>query len=70
MLEFALGDLQTDHEIGAIGAGLGGGFENTRQLKPMKYNEAMATDKEGWTKAVEEEHERMVANNVWRPIKL
>eukprot|EP00957_Ditylum_brightwellii_P023350 1762940-Ditylum_brightwellii.AAC.1 len=30
----------------------------------------MATNKEGWTKAVEEEHDRMVANNVWRPIKL
>eukprot|EP00957_Ditylum_brightwellii_P165130 12572661-Ditylum_brightwellii.AAC.1 len=36
----------------------------------MKYDEAMATNKEGWTNAVEEEHDRMVANNVWRPIKL
>ena len=36
----------------------------------MKYDEAMATDREGWTKAVEEENDRMVANNVWRPIKL
>ena len=70
MLEFALEDYCTDYNIAAVGAGLGGGFENTRQLKPMKYDEAMATDREGWTKAVEEEHDRMVTNNVWRPIKL
>jgi len=27
-----------------VGAGLGGGFENTAELHVMKYNEAMATD--------------------------
>eukprot|EP00957_Ditylum_brightwellii_P130290 9938581-Ditylum_brightwellii.AAC.1 len=36
----------------------------------MKYNEAMATDKEDWTNAVEEEHDRMISNNVWHPVKL
>eukprot|EP00957_Ditylum_brightwellii_P160422 12212936-Ditylum_brightwellii.AAC.1 len=30
----------------------------------------MAVDKAGWTKAVEEEHQRMVNNKVWRPMKL
>jgi hypothetical protein len=28
-------------EVAAVGAGIGGGFENTAELKPMKYNEAM-----------------------------
>ena len=36
-----------EFEISGVGAGLGGGFENTRQLKPMKYDEAMRTDKVG-----------------------
>eukprot|EP00957_Ditylum_brightwellii_P031667 2401616-Ditylum_brightwellii.AAC.1 len=36
----------------------------------MKYEEAMTADEKGWTKAVEEEHQRMVGNNVWRPVKL
>ena len=70
MMEFSDEDICVDYEIGAVGAGLGDGFVHTRELKPMKYDEAMATDKIGWSKAVEEEHERMVKNNVWRPIKL
>ena len=36
----------------------------------MKYDESMVTNKVGWTKAVEEEHERMIKNNVWIPVKL
>ena len=59
-----------EFEVAGVGAGLGGGFENTRQLKPMKYHEAMNADNVGWTKAVEEEHERMIKNNVWTPVKL
>ena len=46
-------------EIGAVGASLGGGFENTAELKPMKYDQAMAgPDKHHWEKAVVEEFER------------
>ena len=29
-------------EYGLVGVSLGGGFENTAELKPMKYEEAMA----------------------------
>lgn len=29
------------HEKGLLGAGLGGGFENVRALRPMKCKEAM-----------------------------
>eukprot|EP00957_Ditylum_brightwellii_P170467 12975639-Ditylum_brightwellii.AAC.1 len=59
MLEYAKEDYIMDYEVAAVGAGLGGGFENNRQLKPMKYDGAMTMDKEGWTKAVEEEHQQM-----------
>ena len=38
-----LGMLVKDsEEMGLVGAGLGGGFNNTTELKPMNYKEAMA----------------------------
>jgi hypothetical protein len=44
-------------EYAAVGARLGGGFENTNELRVMKYNKAIhCPDKEKWTKAVQEEH--------------
>ena len=58
------------HAFPGIGAGLGGGFVNTQELKAMKYNEDMEKDKEVWDKVVEEEHHKMVENEVWRPVKL
>jgi hypothetical protein len=52
-------------EIACVGAGLGGGFENTTELHVMTYNEAMAgPDKLKWEAAAEEEHERMLKNKV------
>ena len=34
-------------ELAAVGAGIGGGFTNTNELKVMKFNEAMeSADKE------------------------
>ena len=57
-------------EIAAVGAGVGGGYANTAELRPMKYDEAMSgPDKEEWKKAVEEEHERMLTHKVWTPVK-
>jgi hypothetical protein len=57
-------------ELGLVGAGVGGGFENIQELHVMKYNEALKTaDKNKWEKAVEEEHERMVKCKVWKPVK-
>ena len=67
--EVASADFRVDHKLAGVGAGLGGGFGNTMELKPMKLNKAMATDAVGWIKAVEEEHERMLANDVWSPVK-
>ena len=52
MMEFANEECHIDHEIAGVGAGFGVGCGNTRELKSMKYDEAMKKDKEGWTKAV------------------
>ena len=35
-----------------------------------KYNEAILSDKIGWSKAVEEEYDRKEINKVWIPTKL
>ena len=60
---------EVQHEFGFVGAGLGGGFENTAELHVMKYDAAMKTkDAAAWKVAVDEEHDRMVNNNVWKPI--
>ena len=57
-------------ELGCVGAGLGGGFENTNELHVMKYKEAMKTgDRKLWQKAVAEEHERMVKHDVFKAVK-
>lgn len=57
-------------EFGLVGAGIGGGFNNTAELKPMKYDEAMACeDSEEWKRAVEKEYQRFVANKVMKAVK-
>jgi hypothetical protein len=51
------GDDEWVTEYAAVGAGIGGGFENTNELCVMKYSEAVqGPDKKKWTKAVQEEH--------------
>jgi hypothetical protein len=38
-------------EFANVGAGIGEGFENTVELKPMKYNEAInGPDRKAWEK--------------------
>jgi hypothetical protein len=57
-------------KFACVGAGLGGGFENTTELHVMKYDEAMKSpDAEQWQRAVKEEYERMVENGVWTPVQ-
>ena len=52
-----------------VGAGVGTGIGNTKELKVMKYETAMNTkEKQKWEKAVVEEHDRMVAAKVWKPV--
>eukprot|EP00957_Ditylum_brightwellii_P094529 7198447-Ditylum_brightwellii.AAC.1 len=67
MMDYAKEDFQLDFEVAEVGAGIGGGFTHTQELKDMKYDEAMKTNHEGWEKAVEEEHDRMVKNLIWTP---
>jgi hypothetical protein len=44
-------------EFANAGAGIGGGFENTMKLKPMKYREAdNGLDGEAWADKIENEH--------------
>ena len=70
MLEFSDCDNKINQEIAGVGAGIGGEFYDTTELRVMKYNEAMKIDREGWTKAVQEEHQRMVDKKVWTPVKI
>jgi len=58
------------NELAAVGAGIGGGFSNTSELRVLKYKEAInGPDREYWLKAIGEEHERMVKNNVFKTVK-
>jgi hypothetical protein len=69
MREKYLNYMKTFGEIACVGAGLGGGFEHTTELHVMKYDTAMKTaDANSWKMAVEEEHNRMVDNEVWTPV--
>jgi hypothetical protein len=57
-------------EVAAVGAGIGGGFENMAELKLIKYDEAMnGPDKEKWYIAFDEEHERMEKYGVWQAVR-
>jgi hypothetical protein len=58
------------YEYAAVGAGLGGRFANTAELRPMKYNEALhGPDQEKWQTAVDEEHNRMIKFGVWEAVR-
>jgi hypothetical protein len=57
-------------EILCVDDGIGKGILHTNELHVLKYKEAMrGTDQEYWTNAINEEHERMIENKVWKPIK-
>ena len=48
---------EEEHEL----VGMGSKFKNTKELKVMRHNEAMASEyKAEWDKAVDEEHDRMI----------
>jgi hypothetical protein len=56
-------------EFAFVGARLGGGFMNTSKLHVMKYKEAMASsDHDKWQQVLDEEHERMLKHNMWKPV--
>ena len=54
-----------------VGAGVGGGFENTAELKPMKYEQAInGPGAEAWKAEIENEHDRMVKNKVFQEVNV
>jgi hypothetical protein len=56
-------------KIACVGAGLGGGFENSQELHVMKYKQAMAgKDKKSWEVGVVDEHDRMRKHKVWEAL--
>jgi hypothetical protein len=58
------------NEYAAVGAGLGGWFTNTAELRPMKYNEALhGPDQKKWETAVDEEHNIMLKFGVWEAVR-
>ena len=57
-------------EYANVGAGVGGGFENTAELKPMKYDQAInGPEAEAWKAEIENEHDRMVKNKVFQEVQ-
>ena len=59
-----------DHlEPALVGAGLGGGFQHTSQLIPMKYHEAMASpDRLHWMEAIDTEWNKMHKYGTFREV--
>ena len=56
-------------EFANIGAGLGGGFKNMRELHVMKYEEAMSgPGAKAWAEEIKREHARMIKNKVWEVV--
>ena len=52
-------------ELALVGAGIGGGFANTNELKVMNYREAMRSpDKAAWEEEIKNEYERFKKFNV------
>ena len=63
---------KVDHfqiEYLGVGAGIDGGFENTEELKPMKYKKAISgPDGEAWKVEILSEYKRMVTNNIFEAV--
>jgi len=58
-------------EAANVGAGVGGGFENTQERRVMTYNEAInGPDGEQWKAEVENEYQQMLHNNVFEMVMI
>jgi hypothetical protein len=56
--------------MGYVGAGISGGFQDTHELHVMKYDQAMKSkDKQSWTNAVKDEHDRMAKHKMFKAVK-
>jgi hypothetical protein len=58
-------------ERGTASMGIGGGFDNTKELHVLDFNQAMAsTDKDKWIEAVDEEYEQIQKHRVFKPVRI
>ena len=56
-------------ELTGVGMAEGDGYKHTQELCVLKYDEAMRSpDRDGWDKAVAEEHAKFVKYGVWKPV--
>ena len=70
LLGLLLGHEYASREICAVGDVMLGGFENTKELKVLKFEEAMnRKDRNKWLKAVEEEYDRFKKNGCFKPVE-
>jgi hypothetical protein len=57
-------------EFSLVGAGVGGGFDHTDELRVMNYRQAMGSgDAEEWTKAVKDEYQKFERFKVFKVVK-
>ena len=58
-------------QIACVGAGLGGGYTHSRELKTLNYPEAMASeDKDEWIHKIDAEDDRINKYKVWDPVPI
>jgi hypothetical protein len=73
LLELAELDNEECHnliETALVGAGVGGGFDHTDELRVMNYREAMKSpDADEWKEEIKNEFERFQKYNVFTPVK-
>ena len=70
LLELLSGHEYASGEVCVVGGGLIGEFNNTKELKVMKFDEAMdGKDRNKWLKAVEKEFDRFEKNCYFEPIE-
>ena len=69
ILEDATEQEFAESEIAVVGARLGGGVENTNELKVLNYKKAMASpDKDKWLEAIKEAFNRMTKYEVFKSV--
>jgi hypothetical protein len=69
--EYNLEQKNEDKEEFALVGTVGHGFISTEELAPMKYKAAMnSKDKEEWIKAIDEEYNKFLKYNVFKPVKI
>ena len=55
-------------ECALVGAGLGGGIQNTKELHVLTYEEAInGPERDQWLESIENEYQRMIDNGVFIP---